>query len=102
MIKRPEAISVSYLNELGDEIETSFRDFKARMFLHELDHVNGKTMTHWQISEGNIDILSGQEENHTNLMTTVEFYKNRIDELKEQHEGLFEDKRKFEIKTQSD
>jgi chaperonin cofactor prefoldin len=47
MIKRPEAISVSYLNELGDEIETSFRDFKARMFLHELDHVNGKTMTHW-------------------------------------------------------
>jgi hypothetical protein len=32
---------VSYLNPDGDEIEEELHEFKARMFLHELDHING-------------------------------------------------------------
>ena len=83
MVKRPTGIVVSYLDETGTDIERAFSKFHARVFLHELDHINGRTMTHWRISEGNIDILDGQRERHPNLMTTVDFYKAKIDELKE-------------------
>lgn len=83
MVKRPLGINVSYLNPQGDEIEEELSDFKARVFMHELDHINGRTMTHWRISEGNIDVIDEEErENHINLMTTVEFYKDKIEEMK--------------------
>ena len=59
MIKRPIAIKVSYLNHEGDEIESEFHDFKARVFLHQLDHINGRLMSHWRLSEGNLDIIDG-------------------------------------------
>ena len=59
MVKRPEGIIVNYLDEQGDEQEHEMRDFSARVFLHELDHIEGKTMTHWRISEGNIDVIEG-------------------------------------------
>ena len=53
------------------------------MVLHEIDHLNGKSMTHWALSEGNIDVVRGvNKEDHTHLMTTVEFYKNKIDDMK--------------------
>ncbi len=41
MIKRPLGIRVSYLNEEGDEIESELQHFRARMFLHNMDHING-------------------------------------------------------------
>ena len=98
MVKRPVAIQVSYLDSKGDLIEQEMKDFSARMFLHELDHINGRTMTHWKLSEGNIDILEDKEEENMHLMSTVEFYKNKIAEMKEAHKSgdLFEDKRKYE------
>jgi peptide deformylase len=67
MIKRPLGIQVSYLDEEGDEKETEFYDFKARQFLHELDHINGHSMTHWRLSEGNIDIIDSEKDNYKNL-----------------------------------
>jgi hypothetical protein len=39
-------------------------------------------MTHWRISEGNIDVLPEKKNEYANLMTTVDFYKSKIDELK--------------------
>lgn len=57
MVKRPKLAEVSYINEEGELVEDTLADFKARVFLHELDHVDGKTMTHWRVSEGNIDVL---------------------------------------------
>jgi hypothetical protein len=82
MVKRPTACKVSYLNEAGDLIEDTLKGFKARVFLHELDHIDGKTMTHWRISEGNIDVLPAKKPDYENLMTTVDFYKSKIDQLK--------------------
>ena len=69
---------MSYLDERGDEQESRFHDFAARVFLHEMDHVEGKTMTHWRVSEGNIDIIKGYQDRHKHLMTTVDFYKDKI------------------------
>lgn len=83
MVRRPRHLEVSYLNENGDEVEKVLDEFEARIFLHELDHINGRTMTHWRASEGNIDLITEQpEETNPNLMTTVDFYKNKIDDLK--------------------
>jgi hypothetical protein len=87
MVRRPTGILVSYIDEAGDEIEKSFEKFEARVFLHELDHINGRTMTHWRISEGNIDVLDEHKEKYPNLMTTVDFYKTKISEVKEQFKG---------------
>ena len=52
MVKRPRAIVTNYLDEIGEEHEQKMKDFTARVFLHELDHINGRTMTNWRISEG--------------------------------------------------
>ena len=67
MVKRPLGIKASYLNYEGDEIELELYEFKARMYLHELDHINGKSMTHWRLSEGNIDIIEGKKDEYKNL-----------------------------------
>ena len=97
MVKRPQGILVNYLDEFGKEQEHKMHDFPARVFLHELDHIEGRTMTHWKISEGNIDIIPGKEDTHRHLMTTVDFYKDKISEMKEQFDTeLFVDKRSFE------
>ena len=61
MVKRPLGIHVRYIDQNHDEIEQKLYDFHARMFLHELDHLEGKTMTHWSLSEGNIDVLPRYE-----------------------------------------
>ena len=85
MVKRPTGIVVSYLDPAGEIIEKEMTDFSARVFLHEMDHVNGLTMTHWKLSEGNIDALDGKQDEHMHLMSTVEFYKSKITEMKENY-----------------
>ena len=64
MVKRPLGIRVSYLNDEGDEIEEELSFHEARVFIHELEHLNGRTMTHWRASEGNIDIIDGEKDNY--------------------------------------
>ena len=41
MVKRPVGIKVSYLNHEGDEIEKELFSFHARIFLHNMDYLNG-------------------------------------------------------------
>ena len=43
------------------------------MFLHEMDHINGMTMTHWRLSEGNIDIIEGEKDNYKNLASVSNY-----------------------------
>ena len=74
MVKRPVGIHASYINDEGDEIEERIYDFKARMFLHELDHLNGRSMTHWSLSEGNIEIFKGSQDNYPNLASVLSLF----------------------------
>jgi len=54
-------------------------------------------MTHWKISEGNIDVITGYKDRNQHLMTTVDFYKDKIKEMRDQFdEELFSEKRPFE------
>ena len=74
MVKRPLGIRVSYLDYDGDEHENHLYEHYARVFLHELDHINGKTMTHWKLSEGNIDIISGGQQDHYKNLASVSIF----------------------------
>ncbi|HJJ47185.1 MAG TPA: peptide deformylase [Methanocorpusculum sp.] len=40
-VRRPRRITVQYQNELGDAVEEELKDFPARVFQHEYDHLNG-------------------------------------------------------------
>jgi len=40
-VMRPYKIHVSYQNLKGETIEEDLEDFRARMFMHENDHLNG-------------------------------------------------------------
>lgn len=44
-IKRPQGIRVRYENELGETITRKFVGMSARVFQHELDHLNGVVFT---------------------------------------------------------
>lgn len=40
-VTRPSEIHVTYQNLKGETIEEHLKDFRARMFMHENDHLNG-------------------------------------------------------------
>lgn len=40
-VKRPRRITVKYQNEMGGVIEEELKDFPARVFQHEYDHLDG-------------------------------------------------------------
>lgn len=40
-VRRPKWVFVTYMNELGTQHEEWWTDFQARVFCHELDHLNG-------------------------------------------------------------
>ena len=41
--KRPKKLNVKYQNVDGDFIDAHFEDLAARVFHHEMDHMEGKT-----------------------------------------------------------
>ena len=102
MVRRPIAIEVQYIDEQFNDVTSKLHDFRARVFLHELDHVNGQSMLHWRLNEGNIDILpdpqhDNPEEFNPNLNATVNFYKTKINALKRDFYQVFEDKRLHDL-----
>ena len=44
-IKRPVWVEVEYEDENGERIENKFTNLEARVFLHELDHMEGSDFT---------------------------------------------------------
>ena len=44
-IERPKTIKVEYYNENGEKIEQELTDYKARIFQHENDHLDGILFT---------------------------------------------------------
>lgn len=42
-VSRPKSVMVKYQNAKGDTIEEEFHGLTARIFLHEYDHMEGKT-----------------------------------------------------------
>jgi peptide deformylase len=40
-IKRPKAVKVRWQNSSGEVMESEFEDYQCKVFLHELDHLEG-------------------------------------------------------------
>ena len=40
-VRRPKRITVRYQNEAGETVEEQLKDFPARVFQHEFDHLDG-------------------------------------------------------------
>ncbi|MBF0384936.1 MAG: peptide deformylase [Candidatus Omnitrophica bacterium] len=53
-IKRPKEILVRYTTEENIEVEQRHRDLMARVFLHEIDHLDGKLILDYAILPENI------------------------------------------------
>lgn len=58
-VPRSTQIQVRYLTRDGDVVKTQYDDFIARIFQHELDHLQGKLFT--DRVESNIDLVAEQE-----------------------------------------
>ena len=41
-VKRPEEISVEYLDSKGNRVQEVMQGLLARMFMHEYDHLQGE------------------------------------------------------------
>jgi peptide deformylase len=46
IVSRPKIITVAALNEKGDEVTETHTDYVARIFQHEIDHLDGKRFPH--------------------------------------------------------
>ncbi len=60
-VERPETIKVKYLDENGDERLIEANGFLARVFCHEIDHLNGvlytdKVIEQFEVSEDEDDL----------------------------------------------
>lgn len=60
-VERPETIKVKYLDENGDERLIEANGFLARVFCHEIDHLNGvlytdKAIEQFEVSEDEDDL----------------------------------------------
>ena len=54
-------------------------------------------MMHWRLSEGNIDMITGvDKKKHVNFLSTVEFYKHKIETAKREFQEIFEEQRRHD------
>lgn len=65
LVPRHKTIKVKYLTRDGQEVENEFSDFIARIFQHELDHLNG--IVFLDRIDSNKDIVTEKE--YQKLMT---------------------------------
>ena len=69
--KRPSNIKLEYFDEEGNEKSTELSGFKARLFLHEFDHLLGIPFIDWKISQGEIEILEEEKSKFINLSLVI-------------------------------
>ncbi|MBT3504856.1 MAG: peptide deformylase, partial [Piscirickettsiaceae bacterium] len=59
LVSRSNRIRVRYLTWEGDQVETEYDSFIARIFQHEFDHLQGKLFT--DRVDSNLDLMAEQE-----------------------------------------
>ena len=65
--------------------------------MHHMDHLRGKTMLDWDISEGNIKINEDRQDDYPHFAATLQHYIPMIQKMKIDFPDMFEDKRKHTI-----
>jgi Polypeptide deformylase len=72
-----------------EEQEEEIEGFKARIFQHELDHLNGKHLLSWSVSEGEVEMLPQAEMEFPNFKKVLDEYKLVIEKKKKEYPDAF-------------
>lgn len=89
-VMRFNEISVNYFNENFEEVTEILRDFPARVFQHEFDHINGIMMIDWRVSQGEIEILETAKQDYEEFDKVLGKYKRIIADIKKSHPEIFD------------
>jgi hypothetical protein len=72
-----------------EEQEEEMEGFRARIFQHELDHLTGKHLLTWTVSEGEVELLPQAEMDFPNFKKVLEEYKLIIYKKKKEFPEAF-------------
>ena len=61
IVKRPNKITVRYTDKAGQTKEESFQGYVARIFQHEIDHLNGKMFVDHIADDANLHWVEDEE-----------------------------------------
>lgn len=89
-VTRFNEIFVNYFNEDFEETSEILRDFPARAFQHEFDHINGIMMIDWRVSQGEIEILDTAKKDYEEFGNVLAKYKRLITDVKKNHPEIFD------------
>ncbi len=68
IVSRPSEITIEALNERGEYVIESYKGYTARIFMHEIDHLNGKEFTERIVDDSKL---------HWVLAEEMEFYRDK-------------------------
>lgn len=86
-----------------EEKEEEIEGFRARIFQHELDHLNGRHLLTWSVSEGEVEMLDDAETDFPHFKKILEEYKTVIGRKKKEFPEAFKKSLdKVNLKNQSE
>lgn len=72
-----------------EEQEEEMEGFRARVFQHELDHLAGKHLLNWTVSEGEVELLPQAEMDFPNFKKALEEYRRVVAKKKKEFPEAF-------------
>ena len=75
-IERHHSIKVEYMDVNGEYVEEEMEGFKARVFMHEIDHLDGLLMSSFTVNAG--EIFVKEPEKWKELKRVVEEWKEKL------------------------
>ncbi|OMJ76577.1 hypothetical protein SteCoe_24021 [Stentor coeruleus] len=101
LIPRYDNAIVEYMNLEGEYVQECLKGFKARVFMHEFDHLEANLISSFTVNSGNIEII--EPEKRVNMQNVVLDFKNKLMEMVNRLEDRYlidkEFKKKVEKKT---
>lgn len=80
-VERFNEVTVEFMNFDGEYVQENLKNFQARVFMHENDHVEGFLMTNFSVSFGRISVID--QGKNKKLLAAVKEMKQKIeDEIK--------------------
>lgn len=85
-VERYNEVAVEFINFDGEYVQENLKDFKARVFMHENDHVEGFLMTDFSVSFGRIFVID--QGKNKKLVAAVKEMKQKIADEVEKYEQI--------------
>ena len=96
---RFKEIKVNYFNFEFEETSEILKDFPARVFQHESDHVHGTDILDWRVCHGELEIKENALKDYPNFDKALRKYKKAVDDIKKNFPNIlnfYKDEKNFE------